>query len=118
MSRLDDLTAAALKREIKLPTPQTLKRYGLSMEDWLTILEEQSWVCPIMQTIPTSGRFVVDHEHVKGFDKMPPEEKKLYVRGIVSWYANHAWLGRGISVERAANVLGFLTRYEMRRPPR
>lgn len=117
-SRLEALLTEAVGRGVKPPTNATLNRYGLSMEDWLTILEEQSWVCPIMNIVPSSGRFVVDHEHVKGFDKMPPEEKRKYVRGIVSWYANHAYLGRGISVERAANVLDFLKRYEMRRPPR
>lgn len=117
-------TGAALLDEraaelgIKQPTAATLKKYGLDALDWLIMLDEQSWVCPIMGTTPSTGRFVIDHEHVPGFAKMPPEEKKKYVRGLVSWYANHAYLGRGISVERAANVVAFLTRYEMRRPPR
>jgi hypothetical protein len=118
MSRVEQLDAEAARRGIKVPSQATLKKYGLSAEDWLTILEEQSWVCPIMGTVPSTGRFVIDHEHVVGWSGMPPEERKKYVRGIVSWYANHAYLGRGISVERAANVLQFLTRYETRRPPR
>ena len=112
------LDAKAASLGIKVPTQATLKKYGLTATDWLIILDDQSWVCPIMGTRPSTGRFVIDHEHVPGFAKMPPEEKKKYVRGIVSWYANHAYLGRGITVKRAANVLQFLTSYEMRRPPR
>lgn len=112
-ARLDE---EAERRGIKVPTSATLKKYGLTALEWLTMLEEQSWVCPIMGATPGTGRFVIDHEHVPGWAKMPPEERKLYVRGLVSWYANHAYLGRGISVERAANVLAFLTRYQMRRP--
>lgn len=103
---------------IKVPTQATLKKYGLTSLDWLIMLEEQSWICPIMGVTPSTGRFVIDHEHVTGWAKMPPEERKQYVRGLVSWYANHAYLGRGISIERAANVVSFLQRYEMRRPPR
>jgi hypothetical protein len=118
MSRVDQLDAEAGRRGIKVPSQATLKKYGLTAEDWLVMLEGQSWICPIMGTAPSTGRFVIDHEHVAGFDKMPPEEKRKYVRGIVSWYANHAYLGRGISIQRAANVVQFLTNYEMRRPPR
>ena len=113
LTRLDE---EAARRGIKVPTQATLKKYGLTAFDWLTLLEEQSWVCPIMGTTPTTGRFVIDHEHVPGWKGMAPEDRKKYVRGLVSWYANHAYLGRGISVERAANVVAFLTRYEMRRP--
>ena len=112
------LDAEAGRRGIKVPTQATLKKYGLTSLDWLTMLEEQSWVCPIMGVTPSTGRFVIDHEHVPGWAKMPPEERKKYVRGLVSWYANHSYLARGITVERAANVLAFLTRYETRRPPR
>jgi len=103
---------------IKVPTQATLKKYGLTALDWLIMLDEQSWVCPIMGVTPSTGRFVIDHEHVPGWEKLPPDERKKYVRGLVSWYANHAYLGRGISIERAANVLYFLKNYEMRRPPR
>lgn len=101
---------------IKIPSVQTLKKYGLETYEWLQILQDQGWVCPIMGTVPSSGRFVTDHEHAKGWAKMPPGERKRYVRGITSWYANHAYLGRGISVERAENVVRYLKAYEERRP--
>lgn len=115
MLSLEQLDAEAAKRGIKVPTQATLKKYGLTTEDWLTLLEEQSWVCPIMGVTPSTGRFVIDHEHVPGWKAMPPEERKLYVRGLTSWYANHAYLGRGISVERATNVVAYLQAYTMRK---
>lgn len=110
-----ELDAEAARRGIKVPTQETLKRYGLTELDWLMILADQGWVCPIMGETPSTGRFVIDHEHVRGWKALPPEERKKYVRGIVSWYANHAYLGRGISVERAERVAHFLRRYEERR---
>lgn len=101
---------------IKIPAKATLKKYGLEQYEWLRMLQDQGWVCPIMGTIPSSGRLVTDHDHVRGWDKMPPDQRKLYVRGITSWYANHAYLGRGISVERAENVVCYLRAYEERKP--
>jgi hypothetical protein len=112
------LDEKAAKLGIKVPTAATLKKYGLTALDWLIMLDDQSWVCPVMGATPGTGRFVIDHEHVPGWAKMPPEERKKYVRGLVSWYANHAYVGGGISIERATNVLDFLKNYEMRRPRR
>ncbi len=103
------------KRGIRLPTHATLKKYGLTELDWLTMLEEQGWICPIMGVTPSTGRFVVDHEHVKGWAAMPPEERKLYVRGLTSWFANHSYLGRGINLDRAAGVVEYLKRYAVKR---
>ena len=110
------LEAQAVKYGIKVPTPATLKKYGLTRFDWLTMLENQGWICPIMGATPSTGRFVIDHEHVSGWSNMPPEQRKLYVRGLTSWFANHAYLGRGISLERAARVVEYLKAYQTRRP--
>jgi hypothetical protein len=97
---------------IKAPTPATLTKYGLTEERWWEILESQGGVCPIMNMVPSTGRFVIDHEHVRNYKKLPPEERAQHVRGIVSWFANHAYMGRGISVDRAIRVALYLARYE------
>ena len=110
------LDAEAGRRGIKVPTQVTLKKYGLTSLDWLTMLEEPSWVCPFMGGTPSPGRFVIDHEHVPGWKNMPPEERKQYVRGLTSWFANHAYLGRGITIERSARVTAYLQNYQGRRP--
>jgi hypothetical protein len=99
-----------------IPQAPTLKKYGLSVEEWKVIIDRQNGLCPIMLQVPSTGRGVIDHEHVKGWAKMPPERKKLYVRGVVSWFANHAYLARGITPDRAARVFLYLEDYEARRP--
>jgi len=103
---------------VKVPSKATLTKYGLTEEEWLAILERQGGVCPICKKIPTTGRFVVDHEHVQNYKKLPREEKKKFIRGITDWFCNHAYLGRGITVDRSRNATKYLEEYEQRRPPR
>lgn len=98
------------------PTPATLKRYGLSAEEWQGILKAQGGVCGICGLVPrnkTTGaiRFVVDHEHVRGWKKLPPEERKMWVRGLVCFWCNFTYLGRGITLAKARNVVKYLERY-------
>lgn len=95
-----------------VPTLATLKKYGLSEEDWRAILREQDYVCPVCTNVPSTGRGVIDHEHVKGWKNMPPEKRKRYVRGVVCWWCNHAYLGRSITATKAHNAYEFLARYE------
>jgi len=59
---------------------------------------------------------VFDHEHTKGWKQMPPEERAEYVRGLTCWFDNHSYLGRGITIEKAQNVVAYLKRYAARRP--
>lgn len=103
---------------MKLPKPTTLKRYGLSIDEWLAILERQGGTCAVCRRAPSSGRLCVDHEHVKGWKKMAGEQRKQYVRGLLCFWCNHAYVGRGITVDKAINVVRFLNAYEERRPPR
>ncbi len=103
---------------VKVPSKTTLNKYGLTAEEWLAILERQDGVCPVCKQVPTTGRMVTDHEHVKKWRQMPPEQRKLYVRGVTDWFCNHAYLGRGITVERSRNATAYLEAYELRRPPR
>lgn len=100
---------------IREPTKQTLKRYGLSLEEWRILFEKQGRVCAICKQEPTTGRTVVDHDHVKGWKKMPPEHRKLFVRGICCWWCNSTYLGRGINVEKAKNVVTYLEDYQARK---
>ncbi len=101
---------------ISPPTKATLRKYGLSEEDWRRILDEQGGVCPICEKVPSTGRFVIDHFHARGFKKMSPEEKRACVRGLTCWFDNHSFLGRGITVAKARNVVAYLERFEARRP--
>jgi hypothetical protein len=98
------------------PSEATLKKYGLSEEEWRVILEAQGGTCFVCKLVPTKGRLCIDHEHVKGWKKMPPEKRKLYVRGLLCWVCNHYYLGRGINISKAKNVAVYLENFALRRP--
>lgn len=93
------------------PSKATLKKYGLSEADWRSILDAQGSVCFVCKREPSKGRLCIDHEHVKGWKKMPPESRKLYVRGLLCWVCNHYYLGRGITLDKAHNVVKYLAEY-------
>jgi hypothetical protein len=98
------------------PKPATLKRYGLTIEEWRQLPGIAQGSCFICHQLPKSGRLCIDHEHVKGWKAMPPAKRKLFVRGAVCWRCNTTFLGRGINVDRANNVVTYLRMFEGRRP--
>lgn len=100
---------------IRVPRPATLKKYGLTYEDWLALYEAQDGKCPICGRA-MEKTIVIDHYHAKGYKNMPPEKRKLYVRGLTDWWCNKTFLGRGITIERAKNVVKYLERFEKRKP--
>lgn len=102
---------------VQTPSKATLKRYGLSEEEWKVMLDKQGGVCYVCQKEPTKGRLCIDHEHVKGWKKLPDHERKLFVRGLLCWVCNHYYLGRGINIQKAENVVSYLKQYEERVSP-
>lgn len=99
--------------EARPPKPKTLKKYGLTLEAWQTILERQGGVCAVCGQLPKSFRLCVDHEHQKGWKKKPPEERAKAVRGLLCWRCNTTFVGRGITFERANNVASYLLAYAL-----
>lgn len=105
-----------------IPSIRTLDKYGLTKEDFLEILESQGGECPICHKVPTPSkrdgkiRFVIDHYHAKGYAKLPPEKRKAYVRGLVCWYDNRYFLSKGITAEKAKNIITYLKEFERRKP--
>ena len=67
-----------------------LRNYGITIEEWEAKREEQGNVCFICKTLPGKGILCTDHIHVKGYDKLPKEEKKKYVRGLLCFLCNTA----------------------------
>lgn len=100
------------------PKPATLKKYGLALEAWRVVADAQGHCCAVCRQAPTRGRLCMDHEHVKGYKKMRPEEKVLYFRGLLCFRCNTTWVGRSITIERSQNVTAYLQAYEIRRPSR
>ncbi len=104
---------------INVPTPQTLQRYGLTRGEWTALVvldvEYEVWMCPVCGKTPPSGRTVIDHYHVRGWKKMPPDERKEYVRGVVCVTCNHFVLTRYGTPARFRAAADYLEDYEKRR---
>jgi hypothetical protein len=97
------------------PSKATLAKYGLTAEQWMTLSEEGDYACPICLRAPPAVKLVTDHEHVRGWAKMPPEERAAYCRGTPCLYCNRMYLPRGLTSQRAQRVVEYLRRYESRR---
>lgn len=96
---------------VKEPTGATLRKYGLDLSMWRKILFDQGGVCAICRSVPPSGRLHIEHEHVKGFKAMPPEEKRKHVRGLVCSYDNRFKIAK-LTLDSAEQVVQYLARYE------
>jgi hypothetical protein len=89
----------------------TLKKYGLSAAEWDAMYQEQGGVCAICLKAPGTGRLCVDHCHVKGWKKMPPERRKLYVRQLLCWTCNLMLVGRGVTLAKLRAAVAYLERH-------
>ena len=105
----------AFRRGITTPSATTLKRYGLSAEDWLGLLAAQDWKCPICERDAAGLTLNTDHEHIRGFDKMTEAEKKPYTRGILCAYCNHRRVHSSLSGAMALRVAIYIIAYELRK---
>lgn len=99
---------------IQVPKPQTLKKYGLTEQDFMELFHKQGGICPICERPLSKPR--IDHDHVKGWKKMPDEVRKKFVRGLLCFFCNKYYVGRSITIKRAKNVVTYLQRYEKRKP--
>jgi hypothetical protein len=97
-----------MNNALKVPTAGTLNKYGLTAEDFKRIVSEQGGVCPICEKTPSTGRWNIDHYHIKGWKKLPPEKRKLYVRGVVCWFCNRYYMSKAITPRKAENIRRYL----------
>lgn len=100
--------------KVRVPKDGTLRKYGLTRKEWVAIARRQGWVCFVCRKLPQNGRLCTDHEHVKGWKKMPPDERKRHVRGLLCFWCNSAYVGRAITLEKARNVALFLEQHRDR----
>lgn len=99
-----------MEKEIPYPTDVTLKKYGLSKEEWLVLYNKHDGLCHVC--LKPSKRLNIEHEHVKGWKNMPPQEKKKYVRGLACFVCNYKLLQKGIDIARLKNAVRYLEEYE------
>ena len=111
MSRL---TAEVRRRGVVPPTPATLRRYGLTADEWLALLAGQGWKCPICMR-KSGVRFVTDHHHLPGWKNLPAEERKRYTRGVLCLKCNWRRVDSDMSAAEAARIAAYLAAYEARR---
>lgn len=103
------------------PTLATLRKYGLTAEDWERMCDRQHDICPVCAK-PFGGRkLAIDHEHVRGFKArraplkgrvlkrrvMSPAERRRHVRGILHSYCNR-FVRRWLTLERAESIVRYL----------
>ena len=94
------------------PSKATLRKYGMTAEDWRLMLESQNGLCPVCRNV--HPKWVIDHQHVKGWKAMPPEERRKYVRGIIGIYCNRYFVAKN-NADTANNVFEYLAASELRR---
>jgi len=106
---------------VRVPRPATLKVYGLTLEAWTRLVEDcpvqadGDAGCMICGKLPPSRVLVIDHEHVRGWKQMPPEQRKKYVRGLLGHTCNHYILSRYATVKILELAATYLQRYEDRK---
>jgi len=87
------------------------RSYGLTEREYNRMLKLQGGVCAICGAKAKTRRLAVDHEHVKGFKNMSAAEKRRFVRGIVCFTCNWIMLSRGVTLDKAKGLVGYLERY-------
>jgi hypothetical protein len=102
-------------RGVRPPSPETLRRYGLTADDWLRLLALQGWKCPVCLRAAGSLRLNTDHDHVRGWKRMPPGERARHVRGVLCAYCNFRRVNSRMSAEEAQRIADYLAAYEARR---
>lgn len=112
---MTSLVMEAFRRGVTPPSAQTLRKYGMSSDEWLQLLADQGWRCPICLRDAGKLRLNTDHEHVRGFDKMPDREKKQYTRGILCAYCNFRRVHSTMSAELYQRCADYVRRYEERK---
>ncbi len=106
-----------MEYKVHPPKVTTLKKYGLTRQEWIAILLRQDMVCAVCHKAPKSGKLNVDHEHVKGWKKMSAPERKKYVRGLLCFVCNFRYLSKGMNLDRARHTVSYLSAYESRKHP-
>ena len=109
------LLAEAKRRGIRPPSPATLRRYGLTAQDWLRLLAAQGWRCPICHKTGASVTWNTDHDHVPHWRRMVPSQRWRYVRGVLCAYCNHRRVNSRMSAAEAQRIAAYLAAYEARR---
>jgi hypothetical protein len=109
------LIAEAARQGVRPPSETTLRRYGLTADDWLALLAAQGWKCPICRKAARHLKLNTDHDHVPMWAKLPAEERARTVRGVLCAYCNHRRVNSRMTAAEAQRIADYLAAYEARR---
>lgn len=100
---------------MKIPLPKTLKKYGLTEQDWIMIYHNQGGCCAICGNSLKDKRANIDHFHRQGWKKIPDEKRKQDIRGLLCWTCNKLIVGRGVNLKRLYKAVEYLEAFEKRK---
>lgn len=93
--------------------------YGITVEEYEKMLEEQGGVCAVCERPPKTKRLSVDHEHQKNEKNKSPESKRVRVRGLLCHRCNRALGILGNSTQDllffTENLANYMVRYYSKR---
>lgn len=95
-------------------SPETLKKYGLTWDEYHQIILRQAGVCPICTLPMKEQQRVIDHQHHPRWSRMKPEKRKLLVRGVLHRRCNWRFLGNLVTVDIACRVADYLLDFKER----
>jgi hypothetical protein len=101
---------------MRIPTKATLDKYGLTEELWIEWYKSNDGKCHVCDNPFEDEKkdriSYVDHEHVKNYKKMSPEDKRQYIRGILCYQCNRRLLEKSNTLKRLRLGVAYLERYE------
>jgi hypothetical protein len=103
---------------IPLPSAATLKKYGLTQQEWIEIYIGQSGQCGVCHKDFQPGKRInVDHAHVRGWKQMAPESRKKYIRGLLCYTCNRFLTMRGVTSLKLIQGYNYMRSFEVRITP-
>ena len=112
---MTSLERQAERRGVAPPSAATLRKYGLTRDDWIALLKAQGWRCPICLRHSPALKWVVDHHHVPMWSSLTPEQRKRHVRGILDSWCNHRRVHSEMGAAEAQRMADYFKAHETRR---
>ena len=96
----------------KPPSPRTLAGYGMTPAEWLAVVDRQGNRCPIC--LRHDVELVTDHVHIRGFRKLPADQRRRYVRGCPCRHCNLRLIPQRGTADEIQRVAEYLRAHEQR----
>lgn len=98
---------------MKIPSKQTLKKYGLSEDDWKDLYNKYDGCCHLCFEKFGEKRIYIDHEHVDNYKNLTQEERKKKVRGLLNYQCNFILLQKSNdNLDKLRKAVAYLEKYE------